>query len=368
MLRRINVMHLIHSLEPGGMENGVVNLCNRLDPSHFSTLICVLSAGGQLEARVDRSRVELVEVKRHFGNDPSVPFRLAALLRRRRIEIVHTHNWVTLVEGSCSATLVRVPVWIHSEHGYPMEERNRNVHVQRWLWKRASQLTAVSGELADSMSRLTSVERNAIEVVPNGVDLQRFKPQPKPGARRKLPGLPETGLLVGMVARLTEVKNHEGAIRAIARLCTEGLDVHLALIGDGELRKHLEQMTVDVGMQSKVHFLGARKDIEDVYHAFDIFLLNSLQEGMSNTILEAMASGLAVIATTVGANDEMVVDGETGLLIPPDDEIELCNGIRQLTVPELRHRFAFNARQRAETALSIEQMVRHYSELYQRQV
>ncbi|MEK6250168.1 MAG: glycosyltransferase [Planctomycetales bacterium] len=368
MPRPIHIMHLIHSLEAGGMENGVVNLCNRLDTTRFSASICVLSAGGQLESRIDRDRVELVEVKRHFGNDPSVPFRLAALFHRRRVEIIHTHNWVTLVEGSGSASLARVPTWIHSEHGYPMEARKRNVQVQRWLWKRASQLTSVSSELADSMTRLTDVDRSAIEVIPNGVDTQRFRPQQNPGERRKLPGLPDGGLVVGMVARLTEVKNHEGAIRAIARLCNEGLDLQLVLVGDGELREHLEKLSIDVGMQGNIHFLGSREVVEDIYHAFDIFLLNSHQEGMSNTILEAMASGATVVATAVGASDEMVIDSETGILIPPGDVTGLCEAIRQLTIPELRHRFAFNARQRAETTFGMDQMVRQYSELYHRQV
>ena len=367
-MKRIRVAHLIFSLEAGGMENGVVNLCNRLDPDLFDTSICVMHAGGELETRLDRDRVTLYEVRRHFGNDPSVPLRIAHQFWRRKVDIVHTHNWVTLVEGAAAKMLSRVPVMIHCQHGYPMEERPRNVKVQRFLWsKAASQLLSVSGELGDSMASLTGLPRDSIEVVSNGVDITRFKPQPEDRARLRAElGLPAEGIMIGMVARLVPVKNHEGAIRAVAKLRREGLDVHLALAGGGGLQATLEEFARAEGVQSHVHFLGFLDRVDKVYNALDIFLLNSYREGMSNTIVEAMACGRPVVATRVGSNAESVVDGETGYLVPSDDSDTLAATLRQLVDKDVRDRFSRAARTRIVDNFSIDRMVERYTDIYLR--
>lgn len=367
-MKRIKVTHLVFSLSAGGLENGVVNLCNRLDPEIFDTSICVLEGGGELEDRLDRERVKLYEVRRHFGNDPSVPLRIAGQLWRRGADILHTHNWVTLVEGSAATTLARVPVLIHGEHGYPMEERARNVKVQRFLWSKAvTQLLSVSGELAEAMSKLTGLSRDLIEVLPNGVDTTKFQPQPADRANLRAQfGLPAEGIMIGMVARLVPVKNHAGAIDALARLRQQGIDAHLVLAGRGELETPLREQARAENVEDVVHFLGFRDDIDQVYNALDIFLLNSHREGMSNTIVEAMACGVPVVASDVGANAESIVEGETGFLVPPDAPEELAAALGKLVDAELRARFATAARRRIEENFSIASMVQRYSDLYVR--
>lgn len=365
-MKRTRVTHLIFSLEVGGMENGVVNLCNRLDPELFDTSICVMQAGGGLEERLDRDRVTLYEVRRNFGNDPTLPLRIAGQFWRRGVDIVHTHNWVTLFEGSVAKTLSRVPVMLHGEHGYPMEERPRNVKVQRFLWsKAATQLLTVSSELGDSMASLTGLPRDGIAVLPNGVDTTRFQPHPEDRVRLRAEfDLPAEGIMIGMVARLDPVKNHVGAIRALGKLRREGLDVHLALAGGGDLQESLETVAKEEGVDSHVHFLGFRTNVDKIYNALDIFLLNSHREGMSNTIVEAMASGLPVVATRVGANPESVVDGETGYLVPPDDSETLATTLGKLVDKDVRDRFSRAARQRIEENFSIDRMVERYTDIY----
>ena len=365
-MKRTRVTHLIFSLEAGGMENGVVNLCNRLNPDLFDTSICVMKADGELEKRINRDRVTLYKVRRHFGNDPSVPLRIATQFWRRGVDIVHTHNWVTLVEGAVAKKFARVPVMIHGEHGYPIEERPRNVKVQRYVWSRiVTQLLSVSAELADGMAGVTGMPRDCIKVIPNGVDTTRFTPQPdrRQQARAQC-GIPAEGIMIGMVARLASVKNHAGAIRALALLRQEGLDVHLVIAGGGDLQAALEQQARDENVNSCVHFLGFMEDVGRVYNALDIFLLNSHQEGMSNTIVEAMASGLPVVATQVGANPELLIEGETGYLVPPDNSEMLAIALRKLLEPELRARFGIAARRRIEDNFSIDTMVDQYTNLY----
>jgi glycosyltransferase involved in cell wall biosynthesis len=239
------------------MENGVVNLCNRLESDLFSSTICVLEGGGAMENRVDRNRVDIVHVHRYIGNDPTVPIRLGWLLRRRRIDVVHSHNWVTLVEGFTAAKLASVSKVIHGEHGYPIEDRKRNIHVQRYVWGRVSQLTAVSHSLADDIAAVNEFPRQRIAVIPNGVDTSAFRPSQagRCEIREKL-GISRNDLLIGMIARLDPIKNHAGVIRVFSSLVHKGLGAFLALVGDGTERNALERLAVELGVSHRVpsHF------------------------------------------------------------------------------------------------------------------
>ena len=365
--RRLRVLHVVFSLDSGGLENGVVNLCNRLSPERFAPAICTFFGGGALESRVDRSRVEFFNVQRRWKNDPTLPLRLALQLRRRRFEIVHTHSWGTLVEGVLAAKLARVPIVVHGEHGL-LDGQRRHIVMQRWLWSATDQLLSVSAPLADRMSRLVGLPRHNIDVVTNGVDTDRFRPAGDLQAERRASfGLPPQGLLLGMVARLVPVKNCLGVIQAVARLRHEGLHVSLALAGDGPLRDELVRAAHDLRIDDCVYFLGNIIDVDRLYQAIDIFVLNSHSEGMSNTILEAMASGRPIVATDVGSNPELVVAGRTGMLVPADDVGILTDTLMDLIRnPDMRKELGVAARRRAEDEYSLDRMVHKYESVYER--
>jgi sugar transferase (PEP-CTERM/EpsH1 system associated) len=361
----LRLMHAVFSLNTGGLENGVVNLCNRLAVDQFSASICVFRAGGALEASVDRSRVALFAAKRHWRYDPTLPFRLAWLLRRRRIDILHTHSWGTLVEGVLAAKMAGTPLVVHGEHGI-LEERSRNVPVQRWLWSRADRVTAVAAPLADRMANLIGFPRDRIRVIANGVDTERFHSQKEScSENRRRFGLPLTGLLVGVVARLEPVKNHLGILHALARLRRGGAEAALVLAGDGPMRDQLQKAARDLEIQEHVYFLGNVVEVERLLGAIDVFVLNSQSEGMSNTILEAMASGVPVIATAVGSNPALVADGETGYLVPADDPAMLSRAMERLAGDQpLRREMGSRGRLRVERDFSIARMVDEYADLY----
>jgi glycosyltransferase involved in cell wall biosynthesis len=316
---------------------------------------------------VDNSRVELFHVERRWKNDPTLPLRLARQLRRRAIDILHTHSWGTLVEGVLAAKLARVPIVVHGEHGV-LDSHRRHIVMQRWLWSRTDQLLSVSAPLADRMSSLVGLPRQKIEVVANGVDTGRFRPTRERQAEcRALLGLPMDGLLLGMVARLVPVKNCLGVLHALARLRHEGLDVSLALAGEGPLRDELAQKTRDLQIADCVYFLGNVADVEQFYPAIDIFVLNSHSEGMSNTILEAMASGLPIVATDVGSNPELIVAGRTGMLVPPGDVDLLAETLAGLIRrPALMEDLGVAARRRAEQEYSLDRMAHEYECVYER--
>jgi sugar transferase (PEP-CTERM/EpsH1 system associated) len=350
------------------MENGVVNLCNRLEPGLFSSTICVLEDGGVLEDRVDKSHVEVVCVPRRFGNDPSVPLRLAWLLRRKRIDVVHSHNWVTLVEAYLASKLGRVSKVIHGEHGYPLETRNRNVRVQRYVWQRVSQVTAVSNSLADDIAAVSKFPRERVAVISNGVDTMTFRPsQASRLEQRAMLGISNRDLLIGTVARLDPIKNHEGLLRAFSRLIQKRVEAFLVLAGDGPERRPLEQLSAEQGIRERVIFLGTVSAVDKLLNALDMFVLNSHREGMSNTLLEAMATGLPVVATRTGSNPELIEDGISGSIIPVNDDVALFNALESMASDSrLRSRFGEAARLRVVRKFSVDQMVAEYTNFYLR--
>ena len=364
--RRIKVMQLVWGLGMGGMENTLINVCNRLPRDLFEPSICFYQNNGAMERRVETEHVELVHVRRWFGNDPSYPLRLARELRRRRIDILHTNMWATLVEGIVAAKLARVPVVIHEEHGM-ISDRRRRVVAQRWAWRKASRVVSVSAALADRMTSVVGYPRNDIHVINNSVDTERFRPldTPKHELRRELI-LPTDAPLIGMVSRFVPFKDHAGVIRAIARLHGTGCKAHLALVGDGPLRDELKQLADELDVLEYVHFLGELNNVERLLNALDIFVSNSSHnEGLSLAILEAMACEVPVVATRVAAHSEVLDEGKAGKLVTPGDERELVEQLRQLVAnPPMRSTLARAGRERAIDRFGVLAMVESYSRMY----
>lgn len=363
--RPLRLLHLVYSLHTGGLENGVVNLCNHMSCDSFKPSICVFQSGGALESRLDRDRVELHTVRPFLSTDPTMPFRLAALLRRQRIDILHTHSWGTLVEGVTAAKLARTPRVIHGEHGV-IEQRPRNIRVQRFFWSWVDEVAAVASPLADRMADIVGFPRERIRVIQNGVDTVHFAPMwDGSTACRAHFNLSEKHVLIGMVARLAPVKNHLGVVRALAALRRRGVSAALALAGEGPLRAEILLAANELDITEHVRLLGNITDVGRFLNALDIFVSNSHIEGMSNTIMEAMASGIPVVATSVGANSALVSHGRSGLLIPPRDDEALVDALEKLARDStLRREMGAVGRERIEDDFSIGRMVQDYENLY----
>lgn len=365
--RTIRVMHLVGKLGTGGMENGVINICHNLPQSRFQSSICTFESGGAMEERIDKQVVDVFHVAKRVGNDPILPIRLARLLKRQRIDILHSHNWGTLIEGVVAAKLCGTAVVVHGEHGM-IYDQPRQVWAQKLAWRRVDQVLAVSDALASRMFETIGYPKERIQVIPNGVDSDFFSPShhSKEDARRQL-GLPVDGVMVGMVARFVPFKNHLGAIRSLAIAIESGAPFHLALAGGGQLAGELRQLVDDLNLNSKVHFLGELERVRPFLHALDVFLSNSThREGMSNAVLEAMACRLPVVATRVAASPELLDSGSSGILIQPGNDQALADAVMKLSKDQhLRSRLSEKARERAVQVYGFSKMIQNYTDLYQ---
>ncbi|MBK1722340.1 TIGR03088 family PEP-CTERM/XrtA system glycosyltransferase [Thiocystis violacea] len=369
------VAHIIHRLDVGGLENGLVNLINRIPTGRFRhTIICLERYDEQFRRRI-QPNVDVYALHKREGQDLWLFVRLWRLLRRLRPAIVHTRN-LSALECQMSAWLAGVPGRVHGEHGRDVHDLDNTSPKYRWLRQVFRPLVhryiPLSRDLESYLVADIGVKPERIATIRNGVDTQRFDPCSKPqGCRAVLPdgfAGPEH-LVIGTVGRLEQVKDQMTLVRAFVALVTSepgGLErFRLVIVGDGSQRKPIESLVRQAGLESSVWLAGSRDDIPDCLHALDIFVLPSLGEGISNTILEAMASGLPVIATQVGGNAELVDPGVTGYLVPRANPAAITDRLRHYAQqPQVLAMHAEQARERAERDFSLDAMVERYMRVY----
>ena len=359
----VHVMHVVYALQPGGMELGVVKVVNGLDRARVRSSICSTVSATRSVRDLVSSDVPVFELQRRPGNDPRLVAELYRLFRRERPDVVHTHAWGTLIEGLVAARLARVPYVVHGEHG-TLQLKGYQARIQRWAWNQTTQVLSVSRKLADRMAETTGVNPSRIQTIQNGVDCERFSPRHRAAGRARLGLSPET-LAIGTAGRLVPVKNQASLIDALGGLRTAGVAFRGYIAGDGPLRSELQSKITALGLTDHVHLLGHCGDLEQILAGLDIFVLPSRSEGMSNTILEAMASGTPVVATKVGGAEELVAHEQTGLLVPAEDSAALTRALVRMQTDDRRRRaMGRAARMLTETTFSIRRMVREYEHLY----
>jgi sugar transferase (PEP-CTERM/EpsH1 system associated) len=369
----VHVAHVVHRFAVGGMENGLVNLVNRLDPQRYRHTIIALTDVTEFRSRITASNVELVAMDKRPGKDPRAYLRLMSFLRHARPAIVHTRNIGTL-DAVFVARLAGVRVRVHGEHGWDMHDLQGRSRKYRFLRRICApfvqRFVAVSADLAQWLHESTGIARGRITHIVNGVDCERF--QPRSQDRSNLTSgldIPADAIVVGTVGRLEAVKGHEQLLRAWPlverRLAAAGRAARLLIVGDGSLRNTLEALARELGIAERVIFTGMRTDIPQLLQAMDVFVLPSLNEGISNTLLEAMACGVPVVANRVGGNPELIDDRVTGLLVDAGDNQRMAEAIATLVLDDkLRATMAAAARQRAVAEFSLETMVQRYDDLY----
>ena len=333
------VVHIIHSLGTGGLENGLVNIINRTPPERYRHAIVCLTESGEFAGRITAPGVEVIALHKRPGHDLGLYWRVWKTLRRLRPAIVHTRNLSTLEMQFVAALLPGVKR-VHGEHGrdvFDLDGTNRKYNLLRKAARFVLQrYIAVSKDLERWLIDTVGVPAARVRQIYNGVDQQKFRP--REGARPEVtpPGfLPVDAVVVGTVGRLAAVKNHFSLLRSVdlvrQRHPALAARLRVIIVGDGPLAMHIAQTVTEMGLQHHVWLTGDRRDIPELLQCMDVFVLPSLGEGISNTVLEAMSAGLAVIATRVGGNPELVQDRVTGRLVPVDDDDALSAAIVELT-------------------------------------
>lgn len=373
--RRPLVAHVLHRFDTGGLENGVVNLINRLPGDRFRHAVIALTEITEFSRRIERDDVQLIALNKPPGQGVWMFPRVRNLLRDLQPAIVHTRNLGAL-EMALPAAWAGVPVRIHGEHGWDMsdpEGRSRKFRFVRRAYRPfVHQYIALSRHLDRYLVDHVGVAPQRIAQLYNGVDAELFRP--RDGERLAIAGSPFTApalWLVGTVGRLSPVKDQVTLARAFVRatqLVPEARErMRLVIAGGGPLRAQIEQVLTDGGVHDKAWLAGDRKDVPDIMRGLDAFVLPSIAEGISNTILEAMASALPVVATDVGGNAELLDNGVTGQLVPSRDADTMATALLEdFRRPELARERGRRARLEVERRFTLDGMVAAYGDLYER--
>lgn len=377
--RRPGVVHVVYRFDTGGLENGLVNLINHLPAQTYRHVVLALTEVTEFRHRLRRDDVQFIALHKPPGHGVWLYPRLYRLFRQLRPAIVHTRNLAAL-EAVVPAWAAGVPVRIHGEHGRDVEDLDGSSRRHQWLRRVyrpfVNHYVALSRDLSGYLQDHVGVAPDRITQVYNGVDTQCFQPVDSVAVPPSIPGCPfsaERHWLVGAVGRMQTVKNQpllaRAFVRAVALRPALRDRLRLVLVGDGPLRSETAAVLQQAGVADLAWLPGERADVQAIMKGLHCFALPSLAEGISNTVLEAMATGLPVIATQVGGNAELVRDGTSGLLVPSDDAEAMAQAlIRIADNPASARAMGQAGRQAAEQRFSLQAMVTAYQAVYDQQL
>ena len=343
------------------MEKGVATLVRNASPNVEHIIICLTQSGEM--ARLLPPDTEIIELKKSPGNSACFLWQLSKKLKQLNPDIVHTRNWAG-TDGIIAARLAGIRSVVHSEHGFGSENptgmNSRRIWLHKWLSRWVKEYICVSTPLKKWLIEQVGVRRPVTQIY-NGVDTEVYRPDPGMRMRRKL-GISQKAFVIGIVASLNAIKEHPTLIEAFKVLRRQESESILLIVGNGPERSKLESLA-----GHGVFFLGNREDVSEVMRALDVFVLSSVNEGISNTILEAMATELPVVASNVGGNPELTVDGVTGRLFPSGDIEALASELLAYSKSSgLRLRHGSQGGDRAVAHFSIKAMVESYETVWER--
>jgi glycosyltransferase involved in cell wall biosynthesis len=359
------VLQVVISLNPGGTERLVVEIARRVRPAFVSS-VCCLDESGKWSGQLTSQGIPVSALHRPPGFRPAIGRRLAGVARQAGATILHCHQYSPFVYG-CVAALwnpgLRV---VFTEHGRRSDQppRTKQRVANHVLGRLGHRMFAVSEELRQFMA-ISGFPRKRLRVIYNGIDPGL---PPAPGARaaaRARLGLPEEAFVVGTVARLDPVKDLATLVHGFAAARSSRADARLVLVGDGPERGSLERVAKSADMGGSTTFLGERSDPREILPAFDVYVNSSVTEGVSITILEAMAAFLPVVATSVGGTPEVIGDHREGLLVPARSPQALARALAELAcAPVLREQLGAAARRRVLERFTVDRMVAEYLDVY----
>lgn len=363
----VRVGFVLHVMQVAGAEVLVAETIRRLRGKIDPAVLC-LDDVGVIGERLRQEGVPVIELHRKPGLDLAVPRRMASVVNRLALDVLHAHQYTPFFYSALSKPLLKRRTHLmFTEHGrhFPDTVSSKRRLINRYVLSRcADEINGVSQFSVDSLARIDGFDGQPMTVIPNGIDLWRYGQGTQSEAQVRI-GLDPWRRYIACVARFHPIKDHAMLLRAFARTARAVADVDLLLAGDGPLRPELEAQTRALGLDDRVRFLGVRSDVPDVLLAADVFALTSIAEAASITLLEAMATGVPVVVTNVGGNPELVQDGVQGVLVPRGDAEATAEAFVSLLTDQVRARQLGSAgRQRVEKHYQLDTTIQAYYDRY----
>jgi glycosyltransferase involved in cell wall biosynthesis len=362
----MNILFLIESSEPGGAETVVLSLAKAFRDRGNNCVIGLLQTGW-LNDRLVEAGFKPIVIRQNGSYDLACLWELISLIRIENIDVVHAHEFMMNTYGVAAGILTRTPVvtTVHGKNYYWAKHRRKMAYR---LVSRLSRMVAVSQDLRGFLVDTVGISMRRIHTIYNGIELDGYgtnSTSVTAGFTREALSIPVESPVIGTAGMLVPVKDHSTLLKAAANVIRCYPSAVFLICGEGELRSQLEEEAQALGIGEKITFAGFRNDMINLLHIMDVYVCSSISEGLSLSVLEAMTAAKPVVATNVGGNPELVLNGETGFLVSPQDPESLASKITLLLNNKpLAHQFGLKGKLRADETFGREQMVASYERLY----
>lgn len=364
--KAINILQFTSSSQIGGVETVLIDVLKHINKNLFNVFVCSLRHDGDLLEKIEHLAVNTKHLNLRNFLDFTVLLKLYKFLKENRIQLMQTHGLTANVVGRIVGKLAKGPKIISTIHGIDLWRKCYHTYLDRLTGVFVDRFLSVSEEGREVFSIREKFPRKKIVTIHNGINLNRFNKASFNSLklRYKL-GFHENDIIIGEVANIRKMKGHRDVIEVIPSIVKHCPNAKFLFVGRDDSNGEIPQLAVDKGIGEYVIFLGYCENIPELLSIFDIFILPSHSEGLPVSILEAMAMELPVIATNVGGIPEIVVDGETGILIEPNKPDELANALLDLlNNPKRRYYFGKSGRKRVEDKFNINRMISNIENLY----
>ena len=367
-MKKINILHLITRLPIGGAERMLLGVLHNLDSNQFNSVVCCIQDRGELADEVESIGVPVISLglMKKGRYDRSIVPILRNIMNEHHINVIHTHLYHANLYGRIAANKESIPTIASVHNTYAKRKWHR--HLINWfLAKRTFRITAGSAAVKDDLLKVDHIKNNKVAILPNAIDLQRVQSNLSNKEAKYALGIESTDILIGTVGRVEEQKGHKYLLEAISHLKNNKdiQNIKLLIVGDGRLLPSLKLMAKNLDINDISLFPGNISNLGDIYRAIDIFVMPSLWEGLSLSMLEAMAAKLPIIATDVGGVRDVLGDNKYGKIVNPSNHIEISSAIKSLIQNyELSNKMAILGEKKVRSEYSVKAMTKQLETLY----
>jgi len=365
-MNKIKILRIVNSLDIGGLEHGVVNVALRLDKNRFDQIFCCLRGKGVLFRKLESRGISVVALNKQKGLGLDLPFKIRKLIKKYNPDIIQMHNTDPFQQGMLASIFLPNLIKIRTDHNsFASPISKRVLFFNRILSKYCNKTIVVSNKLKRNFIVYGKIDPDQLQVIHNGTDLNKVNGKTNVRKVRNSLGAGENSPIVTYVGTLRDEKKPDVLVKSFSIVAKQLPNAILWLIGDGPLKKDLVNLATNQGISKQVKFLGFRNDVYDLIKASDLIALSSRSEGISQTIMEAMACSKPVVATKVGGNSELVRNGKTGILVHSNSPEALAEAIAKLLKNnKLANKMGKEGRKRVEKYFNLDRTVSEYEKVY----
>lgn len=363
--RRKKVLSIIGSLGLGGAERVVIDINKNLNKNIFEPIVCCLTTKGTFSSELEKKNIPVIPLFKKPKFDPMIIYKICKLIKKKKIDLVHTHLWSANFWGRIAAKISGIKTIIITEHSTDVWKGKRHFIADRLLSYITNKIIVVSNKVKEFYIKKLRINPDKFITIYNGIDLSKFNINTDVKKKKKEFRVEPAEKVLMTIGRLEVAKAHNIFLKALVIVKEKIPNFKAFIIGGGPLKEEIIQMTKQLDLTEKVIITGLRKDIPSLLSMANIFILSSTREGFPITLLEAMSMGIPAVVTKVGGNPELCLNEKTGFLVEPNNPQVLAAAIvKILTEPKLINSFSKNSRERVRSLFTDKIMVHKHAKLY----